>query len=64
MYAFVMSLGQLISLFCWIEKKNFGVDVFPEIQNSCDQLGQVMQKCVLWHMRTTKVQISLRIRAV
>ena len=27
-------------------------------------LGQVMRKCVLCHMRTTKVQISLRIRAV
>ena len=27
-------------------------------------LGQVMWKCVLCHMRTTKVQISLRIRAV
>ena len=26
--------------------------------------GQVMQKCVLCHMRTTKVQISLRIHAV
>ena len=28
------------------------------------QLSQVMRKCVLWYMRTTKVQISLRIRAV
>ena len=27
-------------------------------------LGQVMRKHVLCHMRTTKVQISLRIRAV
>ena len=27
-------------------------------------LGQVMQKRVLCHMRTTKAQISLRIRAV
>ena len=27
-------------------------------------LSQVMRKCVLCHMRTTKVQISLRIRAV
>ena len=27
-------------------------------------MGQVMWKCVLCHMRTTKVQISLRIRAV
>ena len=24
-------------------------------------MGQVMRKCVLYHMRTTKVQISLRI---
>ena len=29
-----------------------------------DYMDQVMRKCVLWHMRTTKVQISLRIRAV
>ena len=28
------------------------------------QVGQVMRKCVLCYMRTTKVQISLRIRAV
>ena len=28
------------------------------------QLSQVMRKCVLCHMRTTKAQISLRIRAV
>ena len=27
-------------------------------------MGQVMRKCVLWHMRTTKAQISIRIRAV
>ena len=27
-------------------------------------MGQVMRKRVLCHMRTTKVQISLRIRAV
>ena len=27
-------------------------------------MGQVMRKCVLCYMRTTKVQISLRIRAV
>ena len=26
-------------------------------------MGQVMRKCVFWHMRTTKMQISLRIRA-
>ena len=32
------------------------------VQNKCiHYLGQVMQKCVLFHMRTTKVQISLRI---
>ena len=28
------------------------------------EMDQVMRKCVLCHMRTTKVQISLRIRAV
>ena len=28
------------------------------------KMGQVMRKCVLCHMRTTKAQISLRIRAV
>ena len=27
-------------------------------------LSWAMRKCVLWHMRTTKTQISLRIRAV
>ena len=27
-------------------------------------MGQVMQKCVLCHVQTTKVQISLRIHAV
>ena len=27
-------------------------------------MDQVMRKCVLWHMQTTKVQISLRIGAV
>ena len=27
-----------------------------------DQMGQVMRKCVLSNMQTTKVQISLRIR--
>ena len=27
-------------------------------------MGQVMRKCVLSHMQTTKVQINLRIRAV
>ena len=29
-----------------------------------DYLGHIMRKRVLCHMRTTKVQISLRIRAV
>ena len=29
-----------------------------------DHVGQVMRKCVLCHMQKTKVQISLRIRAV
>ena len=28
------------------------------------QMGQAMQKRILCHMQTTKVQISLRIRAV
>ena len=27
-------------------------------------MGQILRKCVLCHMRTTKVQISLRFRAV
>ena len=27
-------------------------------------MGQVMRKCVLWHMRPTKAEVSLRIRAV
>ena len=31
---------------------------------SQEKMGQAMRKCVLCHMRTTKVQISLRIRAV
>ena len=29
-----------------------------------ENMGKVMRKWVLWHMRTTKVQISLRICAV
>ena len=35
-----------------------------DVNRSHIRLGQVMRKRVLCHMRTTKVQISLRIRAV
>ena len=35
-----------------------------EQQRCRSKMGQVMRKCVLCHMRTTKVQISLRIRTV
>ena len=35
-----------------------------EIPDNLMKLGQVMRKRVLCHMRTTKVQISVRIRAV
>ena len=38
--------------------------MFRKSIKECHYLGQVMQKCVLCHMRTTKAQISLRIRAV
>ena len=33
-------------------------------QHGINKVSRAMRKCVLRHMRTTKAQISLRIRAV
>ena len=38
--------------------------LFKKHGNREDYMSRAMRKCVLCHMRTTKAQISLRIRAV
>ena len=40
------------------------LELFKPSVGGWENLGQVMRKCVLYRMRTTKVQISLRICAV
>ena len=39
-------------------------DAITKLSHWINQVSQAMRKCVLCHMRTTKAQISLRIRAV
>ena len=59
----IFFLEKVQFLFCFYSSFVGGSKILPG-KNHQIEMSQAMRKCVLCHMRTTKAQISLRIRAV